>query len=287
MFEGDFKLNYHMAPPLVAKRNDKGELQKQKFGPAMLTAFRVLARLKGLRGTFWDVFGRTEERRTERALMGDYMASIDEVLATLDATNLDAAVAIARIPEQIRGYGHVKARHLAAARVSWKDAMDQWRAPVPARQELTERSVSEALKVIGCPCGVRAAAASQACSRAWICSGVPMFVLDDEMLQRVQPVFVIRAAVVHRAAFLRASDLAGQRGGPLRPGENATLVQQQRQPEGMRLPGCIEGARRCAARRQWQTLATVVGTGAGDLLQGEAVGHPGSFAPACGVAASR
>ena len=135
MFEGDFKLNYHMAPPLVAKRNDKGELQKQKFGPAMLTAFRVLARLKGLRGTFWDVFGRTEERRTERALMGDYMASIDEVLATLDATNLDAAVAIARIPEQIRGYGHVKARHLAAARVSWKDAMDQWRAPVPARQE--------------------------------------------------------------------------------------------------------------------------------------------------------
>jgi len=135
MFEGDFKLNYHMAPPLVAKRNDKGELQKQKFGPAMLTAFRVLARLKGLRGTFWDVFGRTEERRTERALMGDYMASIDEVLATLDATNLDAAVAIARIPEQIRGYGHVKARHLAAARGSWKDAMDQWRAPVPARQE--------------------------------------------------------------------------------------------------------------------------------------------------------
>jgi indolepyruvate ferredoxin oxidoreductase len=132
LFEGDFKLNYHMAPPLVARRNDKGELQKQKFGPAMLTVFRVLARFKGLRGTAWDVFGRTEERRTERALIGEYMASIDDVLATLDATNLAEAVEIARIPEQIRGYGHVKARHLAAARVQWKNAMDRWHAPAAA-----------------------------------------------------------------------------------------------------------------------------------------------------------
>jgi indolepyruvate ferredoxin oxidoreductase len=136
MFEGDFKLHYHMAPPLVARRNDKGELQKQKFGPAMLTAFRVLARLKGLRGTVWDLFGKTEERRGERALITDYMASIDEVLATLDASKLAAAVEIARIPEQIRGYGHVKARHLAAARVAWQDAMVRWRAPSQDLQKL-------------------------------------------------------------------------------------------------------------------------------------------------------
>jgi indolepyruvate ferredoxin oxidoreductase len=135
MFEGDFKLNYHMAPPLVSRRNDKGELQKQKFGPAMLTAFRVLARLKGLRGTVWDIFGKTEERRGERALITDYMASIDEVLATLDASNLAAAVEIARIPEQIRGYGHVKARHLVAARASWQEAMARWRAPDGALQQ--------------------------------------------------------------------------------------------------------------------------------------------------------
>jgi len=134
MFEGDFKLNYHLAPPLLAKRNAKGELQKQKFGPAMLTMFRVLARLKGLRGTVWDIFGRTEERRGERALITDYMASIDEVLAALDSGNLAAAVEIARIPEQIRGYGHVRARHLAAARLVWTDCMARWRTPPAAPQ---------------------------------------------------------------------------------------------------------------------------------------------------------
>ena len=80
MFEGDYKVNYHLAPPIIAKRNDKGELQKRKFGPAMLTAFRVLAKLKGLRGTPLDMFGRTEERRTERALIGEYRASIEQVL---------------------------------------------------------------------------------------------------------------------------------------------------------------------------------------------------------------
>jgi indolepyruvate ferredoxin oxidoreductase len=68
MFEGDFKLNYHLAPPIMAKKNDKGELVKQSFGPWMLTGFRLLARLKGLRGTALDIFGKTDERRTERAL---------------------------------------------------------------------------------------------------------------------------------------------------------------------------------------------------------------------------
>ena len=134
MFEGDFKLNYHLAPPLLAKRNAKGELQKQKFGPAMLTAFRVLARLKGLRGTALDIFGRTEERRTERALIGEYRASIDEVLATLDAGNHALAVEIARIPEQIKGYGHVKERTLKLAREQWQGNMARWRAPQPAEQ---------------------------------------------------------------------------------------------------------------------------------------------------------
>ncbi len=134
MFEGDFKLNYHLAPPLLAKRNAKGELQKQKFGPAMLTAFRVLARLKGLRGTALDIFGRTEERRTERALIGEYRASIDEVLTTLDAGNHALAVEIARIPEQIKGYGHVKERTLKLAREQWQGNMARWRAPQPAEQ---------------------------------------------------------------------------------------------------------------------------------------------------------
>ena len=127
-FDGDYKLNYHLAPPLTAKKNAAGELQKSKFGPSMLTGFRLLAKLKGLRGTAFDVFGRTEERKTERALIGEYKAAIDELLATLNAGNLALASEIARIPEDIRGYGHVKERHLATARPKWAALMTEWRA---------------------------------------------------------------------------------------------------------------------------------------------------------------
>ena len=90
MFEGDYKLVHHLAPPLTAKKNDKGELIKQPFGPWMRSAFGWLARLKGLRGGALDLFGRTEERRTERALIGEYRACIDELLRTLNADNLRA-----------------------------------------------------------------------------------------------------------------------------------------------------------------------------------------------------
>jgi indolepyruvate ferredoxin oxidoreductase len=134
MFEGDFKLNYHLAPPLLAKKNDKGELQKQKFGPWMLAAFTVLARLKGLRGSALDVFGYSEERREERALIAEYRASLDEVLAAMaaapgqfDPQRQLIALEVARIPEQIRGFGHVKARHLAAARQNWTRKMAEFR----------------------------------------------------------------------------------------------------------------------------------------------------------------
>ncbi len=134
MFEGDFKLNYHLAPPLLARRNAKGELQKQKYGPSMLTGFRILAKLKGLRGTALDVFGRSAERQEERALIGQYRASIDEVLGQLSQDNHAAAVEIARIPEKIKGFGHVKERNLVAARQHWQALMQQWRAPVAPAQ---------------------------------------------------------------------------------------------------------------------------------------------------------
>jgi indolepyruvate ferredoxin oxidoreductase len=127
-FEGDYKLHYHLAPPLTAKKNEQGELQKSQFGPWMLTAFKLLAKLKGLRGTALDVFGHTEERKTERALIAEYKAAIDEVLASLDAGKLLLATEIARIPEDIRGYGHVKERHLQAARPKWAALMNQWRS---------------------------------------------------------------------------------------------------------------------------------------------------------------
>jgi indolepyruvate ferredoxin oxidoreductase len=131
-FEGtmgkDYQIAYHLAPPAIAAKNDKGELQKQRFGPWMGKAFGVLAKLKGLRGTAFDPFGRTEERRTERALIAEYRESIEEVLRTLGPANLGLAVEIARVPEMIRGYGHVKARHLAAARPKWDALMAEWRA---------------------------------------------------------------------------------------------------------------------------------------------------------------
>jgi indolepyruvate ferredoxin oxidoreductase len=127
MFEGDYKLVHHLAPPLTAKRNDKGELQKKPFGPWMRTAFGVLAKLKGLRGGAFDVFGKTEERRTERQLIVEYRACIEELLQGLDAGNVAQAAEIARIPEEIRGYGHVKERHLAAARAKWNGLMVRWR----------------------------------------------------------------------------------------------------------------------------------------------------------------
>jgi indolepyruvate ferredoxin oxidoreductase len=134
MFEGDYKVNYHLAPPLVARRNEKGELQKKKYGPAMLTAFRVLAKLKGLRGTSFDIFGGTPERRAERALPSEYRRSIEQVIASLSAANHAQALEIARIPEQIKGFGHVKERNLAAARLQWQQLMAQWPQPEGVRQ---------------------------------------------------------------------------------------------------------------------------------------------------------
>ncbi|MBG6073918.1 MULTISPECIES: indolepyruvate ferredoxin oxidoreductase family protein [unclassified Polaromonas] len=134
MFEGDFKLNYHLAPPLLAKQNDKGELQKQQFGPWMLTGFKLLAKLKGVRGTPFDVFGRSEERKEERALIAEYRASVEEILASLSLENHATAVEIARIPELIKGYGHVKARHLAAARPQWEALMQAFRQPERVRE---------------------------------------------------------------------------------------------------------------------------------------------------------
>ena len=127
-FEGRYTIAYHLAPPMTAKRNEKGELQKRRYGPWMHTAFRLLAPLKVLRGTPFDPFGRSAERRTERALIGEYRASMDEVMATLDAGNLPLALEIARIPEEIRGFGHVKERHLAAVRPKWAALMARWRA---------------------------------------------------------------------------------------------------------------------------------------------------------------
>jgi indolepyruvate ferredoxin oxidoreductase len=81
----------------------------------MLPIFKVLAKLKGLRGTAFDIFGYSEERRAERRLIAGYEKTIRELLGKLDRDNVKTAVEIASVPEHIRGYGHVKTRHLRKA----------------------------------------------------------------------------------------------------------------------------------------------------------------------------
>ena len=116
MFEGDYKLVFHLAPPLIAPRDPvTGELRKMRFGAWMLPVFRVLKSLRGLRGTAFDVFGYTEERRMERSLVAEYEADVERMLAKLSPANHSLAVQIASIPEEIRGFGHIKTRNMAAA----------------------------------------------------------------------------------------------------------------------------------------------------------------------------
>ena len=126
-FDGDVQLKFHLAPPLLARKNDRGELVKQTYGPWVMKAFGLLARFKGLRGTALDPFGRTEERRTERALIGEYQDLIEELLPQLRADNHALALELAGLPGQIKGFGHVKERNLRAARERWQGLLARWR----------------------------------------------------------------------------------------------------------------------------------------------------------------
>ena len=131
-FEGDYKLNFHLAPPLSNKPDAvSGEPRKTTYGPWMMSAFRVLARMKWLRGTALDVFGKTEERRTERRLITDYEALLDELLPRLAPHNHAIAIELASIPEHIRGYGHVKLRHLEAAKAKQAALVADFRSAAP------------------------------------------------------------------------------------------------------------------------------------------------------------
>jgi indolepyruvate ferredoxin oxidoreductase len=129
-FEGDFKVFYHLAPPILAKRDEKGHLIKQKMSPSMLLVFKGLAKLKFLRGTVFDIFGRTEERQTERALIQEYRDAVEEICKSLKSENHALAVKMANVPEQIKGFGHVKERHLAAAMIQWQNCMDEFRQSI-------------------------------------------------------------------------------------------------------------------------------------------------------------
>ena len=128
-FEGDFEVRFHLAPPLFAKKDDQGRLIKQEYGPWMLKAFGLLAKLKFLRGGTFDIFGRTEERRGERQLIADYEQTVALLLDGLSDDRVALAVEIASIPEHIRGYGHVKEAHLHRAKAREAALLAQWRNP--------------------------------------------------------------------------------------------------------------------------------------------------------------
>jgi len=135
MFEGDYRVVYHLAPPLLARKDPlSGEPRKMRFGAWMLPAFKVLKRLKFLRGTALDPFGRTEERRTERALIGEYEATIERLLAALTPQNHAVAVQIAALPEDIRGFGYIKARSLSAARKKREELLASYEAGPAAKR---------------------------------------------------------------------------------------------------------------------------------------------------------
>jgi indolepyruvate ferredoxin oxidoreductase len=107
-FEGDFSLKFNLAPPMFSKKDAKGHLVKAEYGSWMWKAFAVLAKFKGLRGGALDIFGYTEERKMERALITEYRGLVSELLGGLTANNHAHAVALAALPEKIRGFGHVK-----------------------------------------------------------------------------------------------------------------------------------------------------------------------------------
>ncbi|WP_426173091.1 indolepyruvate ferredoxin oxidoreductase family protein [Massilia sp. TWR1-2-2] len=116
-FEGDFSLKFNLAPPLFAKKDGKGHLVKAEFGSWMWSAFKLLAKFKGVRGGAFDVFGYSEERKMERALIIEYREMVEGLLAGLNADNLATAVDLANLPEQVRGFGHVKEAAVAKFRV--------------------------------------------------------------------------------------------------------------------------------------------------------------------------
>ncbi|WP_321930540.1 indolepyruvate ferredoxin oxidoreductase family protein [Paraburkholderia guartelaensis] len=125
-FEGDFRIAFNMAPPLLSRKDDlTGEPRKKEFGSWVLPAFKVLSKLKVLRGTPLDVFGYTAERRMERELITRYEDTVREILRSGNSRNYQAALRAASIAEKIRGFGHVKERNFTAVDVEWKNALAQ------------------------------------------------------------------------------------------------------------------------------------------------------------------
>jgi len=131
-FGGDYSLRFHMAPPLFARPDPvTGKIEKSEFGPWMMKAFGLLAKLKGLRGGAFDIFGYTEERKTERQLILDYEKTVADLLDGLTTENHPTAILIASVPEHIRGFGRIMEEQLASAKAREVGLLAEFQNPTP------------------------------------------------------------------------------------------------------------------------------------------------------------
>ena len=127
-FDGDVRTTFHLAPPFLSRIDPvSGEPRRRPVGSWIVSVFRVLARLKPLRGTPLDPFGWSDERRMERRLIGEYQATVRELLDRLTPENLAKAATIAALPERMRGYGHVKRRNVETVKLEKARLMKQFR----------------------------------------------------------------------------------------------------------------------------------------------------------------
>jgi indolepyruvate ferredoxin oxidoreductase len=135
-FEGGYKLEFHLAPPLISKADPAtGRPAKMRFGPWMMTVFKLLAKMKGLRGTRLDIFGYSAERRLERKLIADYEALLDEIIPRLKPETCEVVTALAALPEQIRGFGPVKHAAIEKAMLRQKELLETLRGIPPERRQ--------------------------------------------------------------------------------------------------------------------------------------------------------
>jgi indolepyruvate ferredoxin oxidoreductase len=138
-FEARGKLQFHLAPPLLARRDRRtGQPRKMTFGPWMLPFFRLLVKGKALRGTAWDVFGYTRERRLERRMIADYERLLDEIAGRLSPANHATAVALASLPLDIKGFGHIKERNYRAAKDREAALLAELQSPSPTLLKAAE-----------------------------------------------------------------------------------------------------------------------------------------------------
>ena len=136
-FTGNYSVRFHVAPPLISRPNpETGKVKKYEFGPWLLLVFRILAKLKCLRGTRWDVFALTSERRQEREDLARYQADLANVCDRLTPENYRTAQQLMRLPEHLRGYGHVKARRRETLISARSQLLSEFQGGAPDIEEI-------------------------------------------------------------------------------------------------------------------------------------------------------